>query len=154
MKFDVKYFLILFVVAGIGVFTLYRNMQNSNYRGETLTAEKGSVMNERTLVAPLGGESYCYGQTVDIKWNKDLIKSDTVDLLLKTPTTTGKLATLRTSEGNFKWVVNRVHNMVGDRGYFNVDVGDLYKIALQSRSDGQLNGKETTLFAIKDCVAK
>lgn len=87
------------------------------------------------LIYPAGGEIFCFGDMIGVRWKPEFIEGKTVDILLGTPDSTLRLDTVRTSEGVYYWLLKEKHETAtGQKGYATIRTGDMYRIMLQSNS--------------------
>lgn len=114
----------------------------------TWSATEGCVENIPALTFPKGGEEFCFGDEIEITWNKDMISSDVVEILLKTPRTTGILDAVPTSAGKYVWSITPVYWRT-DRS-FNIPEDDVYSIYLQTQGSA-LKGNQSGVFSIANC---
>ncbi len=129
------------------VSTALEQIQQADCKG-IWTPGKGCEEPPKVFTAPIGGETFCFGKTVDVKWDPNLIKEESVDILLATSGNAGKLATLQSSEGVYHWPLEQTHKAEGGGG-FTIAPG-LYKLSMQTPV-GKLLAKDTDLFTIKKC---
>lgn len=128
-----------------------KELQKVNCKG-VWTEEGGCEEPKQVFLAPTGGEELCFGKTVDVKWNAELVKSESVEIFLATSGNSAKLAKVPTAEGVYHWKLEPTHKTVGDRGSFTIAAG-LYKLRMQNES-GALLGKDTDSIEIKKCGGK
>ncbi|HVK62812.1 MAG TPA: SipW-dependent-type signal peptide-containing protein [Bdellovibrionales bacterium] len=126
-------------------------IQQTNCKG-IWTPGKGCEEPQQIFNAPVGGETLCFGKTIDVKWDSGPITEESVDIMLATSSNSGKLATVQNLAGLYQWELKPTHKTVGDDGSFTIAEG-LYKLRLQNQ-DGALLGKDTELFSIKNCSTK
>jgi hypothetical protein len=126
-----------------------QEMQKANCKG-VWSDETGCEEPKPVFSHPMGGEDFCFGKTVEVKWDATLVKAESVDVMLATSSNSGKLATLK-NEGTYSWKLETPHKTVGDTGSFTIAAG-MYRLRLQS-ADGILLGKDTELFTVKKCGA-
>lgn len=105
---------------------------------------------DQFLTYPLGGEYFCFGDTVEVSWQPEATSGDSVDVLLTTPRSTLRLDTVRTDYGYYEWEVRPIHETTtGHKGTAAIDAGDLYKIKLQTNAGTPLH--ESGYFEIGWC---
>lgn len=125
-----------------------QELQKANCKG-VWSPEAGCQEPPDIFESPKGGETLCFGKTVEVKWDPSLVTAESVDVMLATSSNSGKLATIANSEGAYRWKLESPHKTAGDSGSFTIAAG-MYKLRLQAE-DGTLLGKDTELFTIKKC---
>ncbi|MCB9810995.1 MAG: hypothetical protein H6779_04830 [Candidatus Nomurabacteria bacterium] len=97
--------------------------------------QESNTPNKQSLIYPLGGEIFCYGDVVEVKWHPEYLEGSTVDILLNTPSTVLRLDTVRTTEGVYYWYISKDHvTSTEQKGSAPIEPGDQYSINLQSNS--------------------
>jgi hypothetical protein len=120
----------------------------------TWSVETGCVLPETIVLAPQGGESFCFGSSTTVTWDKNFLSEGTVDILLTNEGTPHLLGTVSASEGKYDWDITKsfkTKTATGTPTTANLVPGDLYSINLQAQV--QIPGGETDMFSIKDCSA-
>jgi hypothetical protein len=126
-----------------------QKVQQANCKG-TWSVENGCEEPQKVFITPAGGETFCFGKTVEVKWDATLVKADTVEVYLGTSSNSGKLATVP-NDGIYRWNLETTHKPIGGGGGFTIAPG-LYGLRMQS-PEGETLGKDSELFTIKKCGA-
>ena len=133
--------------------TLMQQIKQLQARLAVLQANKTLAPISLSL-SELGDKTLCYGQTVNITWDKDTLSGDSVDVLLQLPASTGNLDTVRTEKELYSWVIKPIHTTTsgGMGGTFPIEESDMYKIFLQTGASPNADTL-SKFFTIKNCAS-
>lgn len=131
--------------------TKYDELGSKTCKGEW-SVETGCVLPETIVLAPQGGESFCFGSSTTISWDTNFLSEGTVDIFLTNSGTPIKLDTISADKGQYEWTIKKTYK-TGTSTPATVDIapGDVYSISLQAQVE--IPGGETDMFGIRDCSA-